>query len=65
MKQVLCDRCNSVINEDDENAGQLSFGVMTEEWEIEGTLKPIGDFCGECCSALEEWLGFLFERGRA
>lgn len=56
VRQALCDRCGTVISTEDDEAGQIDVNDMTDDWQIAGGCKPIGDLCGKCIAALRVWI---------
>lgn len=56
VKQAVCDRCGVVIGHEDTEAGQLSVDEMTDEWQIAGGSRTLGDVCGVCVRSLRAWL---------
>ncbi len=56
VKQAACDRCGAIIGSEDEDAGQLWLNDMSDEWELVGSSRTLGDVCGVCVRSLKAWL---------
>lgn len=56
MKTAQCDRCGSLISREDDDAGELLLGEMTDEWDPTGKTEKLADLDGKCMRFLRAWL---------